>query len=87
MSRPEYRFEEAWPANTGIGWWDESRTKLNTIIDAYNQWQLDGFDEGASERVRAKIIFGIQTFAEEDGGSNYRELLEKMLTFVEADRE
>lgn len=53
-----YKFEKYWPTDTGIGWWDESRTELNKIITAYNDWQIqDDFEEKASKKVLALIEY------------------------------
>jgi hypothetical protein len=79
----DYRFVDTWPTDTGVDWWNECRTKLNVVIDAYNEWQVDGFPVERRQRVVAMIRLGLQTIGQRDGGSSYREELEGMLAFVE----
>jgi hypothetical protein len=79
----EYRFVEEWDTNSPIGWWNEGRTKLNEIIKPYNQWQIDGFNKQEIPKLRAQIIYGLQTFATRDGGSEWARELQEMLEFVE----
>lgn len=83
MNSPDYNFVEEWDTNSPIDWWNEGRTKLNAIIKPYNQWQIDGFDIEQAKKLRAQIIYGIQTFATRDGGEAWLEELQKMLELVE----
>lgn len=79
----EYQFLKEWPEDSPIGWWNAGRKQLNIVIRAYNQWQLGGFDADGATKLRAQIIYGMQTFADRDGGGGWMEELEKMLQFVE----
>jgi len=83
----EYKFIGEWPTDTAIDWWNEGRAKLNEIIKPYNQWQIDGFDAEDGIKLRARIIQGIQTFAQRDGGGGWEEELQGMLAFVELIRD
>lgn len=78
-----YKFESEWDENTNIAWWKDGRTKLNVIIRMYNKWQIDGFPSDEKQPLIATIICGLQTFASQDGGSNWAEVLERMKQFVE----
>lgn len=81
----DYKFEEKWDENTGIGWWDECRKELNQIIDVYNHWQMeDNFSEEKSKLVLAKIEYGKQTIGSRDGGSGYWDTLDEMEKFVKS---
>lgn len=82
MADPEYNFVEEWPTDSPIGWWNEGRAKLNKIISAYNQWQIDGFDKEEAVKLQAQIICGLQTFATRDGGGGWADELRKMQEFV-----
>ena len=81
-----YNFVEEWPTDSPIKWWNEGRTKLNVIIKAYNQWQIDGFNSEEATRLRAQIICGLQTFTQKDGGSKWGKELRGMLEFVDENR-
>ncbi len=67
-----YQFVKEWPEDTNIAWWNEGRHELNKVIRLYNKWQVDGFSE-----------LGLQTFANVDGGSGWRDQLDEMKKFVE----
>lgn len=77
-----YRFKHKWNEDTNINWWKESRIELNKIIDIYNYWQINGFNEDEVEKLLAYIEYGKQTIGSQDGGSGYLEELEDMEEFV-----
>jgi hypothetical protein len=37
------------------GWWLENRLKINEVIEAFNNWQIDGFDLHRRDVVEAMI--------------------------------
>lgn len=78
----EYKFKTKWDENTDISWWKLSRIELNKIIDAYNNWQIEGFQKDVTQVVFAKIQYGKQTIGSQNGGSGYLEELEEMEDFV-----
>lgn len=79
----KYKFQNEWnPEEAVCEWQRDGRTKLNKIIQIYNQWQIDGFPQEEKQRLLANIEYGIQTFASEDGCSGYRDVLYKMQQFV-----
>lgn len=77
-----YKFENKWDEDVNMSWWKSSRIELNKIIDAYNEWQIDGFDKDKSNRVLALIEYGKQTIGSRDGGEGYFEVLLRMQSFV-----
>lgn len=78
----EYKFKKKWDENTNIDWWKTSRMELNKIIETYNNWQMEGFDENTANIVLSKIEHGKQTIGSIDGGSGYWDELHEMETFV-----
>lgn len=76
----QYKFITPWPETTNIGWQINGRRSLNKVIDAFNQWQIDGF--GDATTLLALIEHGKQTYAAQDGGSGYMDELETMLHFI-----
>lgn len=78
------QFVEKWPRGTGIQWWDECRSELNAIIEAYNQWQIDGMSPDGKQKVLNLIEYGKQILGTKDGGGGYHQQLVEMQTFVES---
>lgn len=82
MSNIKYKFQNKWDENTSITWWNECRSELNKIIDFYNQWQIEGFPDDQTTKLRALIEYSKQTIGSRDGGSGYMETLVEMEDFV-----
>ena len=79
------KLEERWNENTGISWWNESRKKLNVIIDFYNEWQTKHlFNEKRAHILLTKIKKGKDTIGSIDGGSGYWDKLDEMEKFVKS---
>ena len=82
MSDIKYKFQKKWDEDTPIAWWNECRSELNKIIDFYNQWQIEGFPDDQTTKLRALIEYGKQTIGSRDGGSGYMDTLVEMEDFV-----
>lgn len=82
----DYQFEGAWCTDACVQWQRDCRAVLNSIIDEYNAWQIKGFQESEKRQLLAMITYGIQTIGSEDGGSGYREVLDRMMAFVLKER-
>lgn len=41
--------------NTNIEWWNVNRRKLNEVIHAFNQWQINGFSTHGRAVVEAMV--------------------------------
>jgi len=80
----EYKFKSKWDENTGISWWDESRKELNKIIECYNNWQIEDFNEEKSKKVLVMIEYGKQTIGSTYGGTGYWDELIEMEKFVKS---
>ena len=78
----ELKLKTHWDVKTDIDWWNTSRKKLNKIIDAYNNWQINGFDIDKSKKLLSKITYGKETIGSQDGGSGYWDELNEMENFV-----
>lgn len=78
----DYQFKRKWPEDTDISWWKTSRVLLNKIIELYNDWQTEGFNENEAKLILAKIRSGKETLGALDGGSGYCQDLDEMETFV-----
>lgn len=77
---PKYKFVTEWDTNISVPHWVKDRQALNKIINAYNEWQIDGFKCNKQQKVLALIEFGYQTFAVDNEG--YLNILEPMEAFV-----
>lgn len=81
MSR--YRLFEEWDENTEITWWNEGRKRLNTVIKMVNTWQLEhDFDHAEGLKVQAFVDLGKRSWAAQDGGEVWLEVLTEIEQFV-----
>ncbi len=71
-----------WDENTDIGWWRDGRMKLNVIIRMVNEWTILGRPKEKKEKLLRYIDKGIQTFAAQDGGEEWRKTLLSMKEYV-----
>jgi len=66
-----YRFVEPWH----VTFRDlDSISKLNALIDEYNDWQLDGFAKWKQEILFAHLVYATQTWASHSSDSIKREI-------------
>lgn len=74
-----------WNENTNIVWQKEARTQLNKVIRKYNKW----VENHTSDRIKTiKLLTKIEKhiempYSNQDGGSGYKEELQKMLATVQ----
>jgi hypothetical protein len=73
-----------WKENVNITWWKESRTKLNKIIRKYNKWvEFHSDNKIKTAKLLAKINKHLEmSYCNTDGGSGYKEELEKIKAIV-----
>lgn len=73
-----------WYENSPISWQKESRKKLNKVIKKYNYWITNN---SSSIKKTAKLLVRIKKdlkshYANQDGGSGYKEDLEVMYSVI-----
>lgn len=75
-------FIDEWDEDETIAWRVNGRKRLNVIIRAFNDWQrMLGMGDESTEKprlIRVLIVEARQTWANRDGGSGWREELDKM---------
>jgi hypothetical protein len=77
-------FVSDWPVPEDLpGWQREGRRFLNAVIASYNKWVRHGLVHGnfvvkEGRAINADIEFGLQTWADVDGGENWAETLREI---------
>lgn len=81
---PQYQFEQEWVEGDSLpGWVLRGRKSLNIVIRDFNEWQIAGFPPERSRSVLARIEWG-KVQCDEDGGSEWINVLNRMKEFVDA---
>ena len=78
----EFQFEDGWDTNTSISRWNIDRGQLNDVINAYNRWQVNGFNVAQVPVILASIELGRQTYAKDDSPDSYGATLNRMREFI-----
>ena len=77
-------FVADWPVHFNLpDWHKEGRGRLNTVISSYNKWVRHGLIHGEFSVVEGRAVnvdieFGLQTWANVDGGENWAEALREI---------
>ena len=74
-----------WDENVGISWWKESRIKINEVVRKFNKWiEFHSENKVKTAKLLERINENLQMhYCNQDGGSGYKEELEKMKTVVD----
>jgi len=69
--------------DTGIGWWDTNRIKINSVIQIFNDWQVKHkFDEFEKEVLIARIK-ACRKYGDNNDFSDWQyEILDDMEKFI-----
>ncbi len=85
-------FVADWPVPFHLpDWQKEGRGRLNKVIASYNKWVRHGLIHGEfsvveGRAVNADIEFGLQTWADVDGGGPWAEALREIRIHLVATR-
>jgi hypothetical protein len=74
-----------WDENVGISWWKEGRMKINEVIRKFNKWiEFHSENKVKTAKLLHRINKNLQMhYCNQDGGSGYKEELEKMKGIVD----
>jgi hypothetical protein len=69
--------------DTGIGWWDANRRKLNEVIQCFNDWQVKHKFDSFEKDVLLARINACRRYGEENSFSGWQyELLDEMTSWA-----